>query len=148
MKALISNEDIVRAINANDIEEPEDLINKYIFDYDQNPNTLNKIMTFITVCVNIPQSYYDHTFITPSLDIKIISHEKNMRIDNIPKVKENRNDYLAELIDRELNGKNIGGFGNSYLDTNYEGGVQQDYLYRRLVFKLTDLNKSLCNVNE
>ena len=69
-----------------------------------------------------------------------------MNVDNVPKVTENRNDYLARLIDEKLNGRTDIGIGKLTLVSNVEGSFQKDYLYRTLVFKGTDLNNSMCVV--
>ena len=67
-----------------------------------------------------------------------------MNVDNVPKVTENRNDYLARLIDEKLNGRDDFGIGKLTLVSNVEGSYQKDWLYRTLVFKGTDVNNSLC----
>ena len=68
-----------------------------------------------------------------------------MIVDNIPKVSENRNDYLSTLIDLKLNGKSNFGIGKLKLISNIEGSFQKDYVYRKMNFKCVDLNKSMCN---
>lgn len=123
------------------------LSNTHIFNYNQNPNTMNDVQTFITIQVHIPQSYGYGTstvYVSPTIEIWIISHEKHMNVDNVPKVTENRNDYLARLIDEKLNGRTDIGIGKLALVSNVEGSFQKDYLYRTLVFKGTDLNNSMC----
>ena len=110
IKEFIKDKDIVAAIDSNDIKfnEPEKLIGTHIFNYNQNPNTLNKVGTFITVQVHIPQNYYSDyhgnsvIHIKPTIEIWIVSHEKHMSVDNVPKVTQNRNDYLSELIDNKI----------------------------------------------
>ena len=67
-----------------------------------------------------------------------------MNVDNVPKVTENRNDYLSRLIDERLNGRDDFGIGKLKLISNIEGSSQKDYLYRALVFQGLDLNDSLC----
>ena len=44
----------------------------------------------------------------------------------------------------KLNGRSDIGLGELKLTSNVEGSLQRDYLYRKLIFKGTDLNKSLC----
>ncbi len=151
VKEFIKDSDIVAAINSSEVKsnEPEKLINKHIFDYNQNPHTLNIVGTFITIQVHIPQSYYNDysasvTRIKPTIEIWIISHEKHMTVDNVPKITQNRNDYISELIDNKINGKRGFGIGETVLLSNIEGSFQQDYLYRKMIFQCTDLNWSLC----
>ena len=147
IKGFIKDKKIVNAINSSTIDstKPEQLIGTHIFNYHQNPNTINTVKTFITVQVHIPTQYYSMTtYIKPTIEIWIISHEKHMIVDNIPKITVNRNDYLSQLIDKKLNGKAGYGIGELKLVSNIEGSFQQNYLYRKMVFEATDLNKSLC----
>lgn len=152
IKEFIKDKDIVAAIDSSDIKpsEPEKLIGTHIFNYNQNPHTLSKIGTFITVQVHIPQNYYSDyhgnsaIHVKPTFEIWIISHEKHMIVDNVPKITQNRNDYLSELIDNKINGKSGFGIGNVKLISNIEGASQTDYLYRKLTFQCLDLNWSFC----
>lgn len=152
IKEFIKDEKIVNAINSEEIKpnESQKLINKHIFDYNQNPHTLNIVGTFITIQVHIPQSYYNDyhnnsiIHVKPTIEIWIISHERHMIVDNVPKVTQNRNDYLSELIDNKLNGRNGFGIGKVTLLSNVEGSFQADYLYRKMVFQCLDLNASMC----
>ena len=151
VKECIKDKDIIAAINSSEVKsnEPEKLINKHIFNYNQNPHTLNVVGTFITIQVHIPQSYYNDygsssIYVKPTIEIWIISHEKHMSVDNVPKVSQNRNDYLSELIDRKFNNKGGFGIGRTELLSNIEGAFQTDYLYRKMVFQCLDLNASLC----
>ncbi len=155
VKEFIKDQDIIAAINSSEVKpnEPEKLINKHIFNYNQNPHTLNKVGTFITIQVHIPHDYYTDynastTRVRPTIEIWIISHEQHMNVDNVPKVTQNRNDYLSELIDNKINGKSGFGIGKTVLLSNVEGAFQQDYLFRKMIFQCIDLNWSLCNEGE
>lgn len=146
IKEFIKDEEIVNAIGSS-ITSAEKLVGTHIFNYHQNPNTLTTVDTFITIQVHIPQSFdygNSHTFIKPTIEIWIISHERHMKIDDIPKITDNRNDYLSKLIDLKLNGRSDLGIGKLSLISNIEGAYQQDYVFRKLVFEGTDLNDSLC----
>lgn len=152
VKEFIKDPEIVAAINSSDISsnEPEKLIGTHIFNYNQNPHTLNKVGTFITIQVHIPQNYYSDyrgnsiVHVKPTIEIWVISHEKHMIVDNVPKVTQNRNDYLSELIDNKINGKSGFGIGATRLVSNIEGAFQSDYLFRKITFQCLDLNWSLC----
>ena len=142
VKEFIKDQDIIAAINSSTVQpnEPEKLINTHIFNYNQNPHTLNIFGTFITIQVHIPQSYYNDynasaTRVKPTIEIWIVSHEKHMNVDNVPKVTQNRNDYLSELIDNKINGKSGFGIGETILLSNVEGAFQQDYLFRKMIFQ-------------
>lgn len=153
VKEFIKDPDIIAAINSSEIKsnEPEKLINKHIFDYNQNPHTLNIVGTFITIQVHIPQSFYSDyrnglsVHVKPNIEIWIISHEQHMVVDNVPKITQNRNDYLSELIDKKINGKRGFGIGETKLISNVEGSFQQDYLFRKMIFECLDLNSSMCD---
>ena len=68
-----------------------------------------------------------------------------MRIDNIPKVNMNRNDYLSRLIVNKFNNNSSIGLGKLTQKTNIEGRLKDDYLFRRITFETIDLNKSFCD---
>lgn len=146
IKEFIKDESIIKAIGSS-IASPEKLVGTHIFNYHQNPNTLTTVNTFITIQVHIPQSYYrdSNIFVNPTIEIWIISHENHMKVDNIPKVNDNRNDYLSRLIDEKLNGRTDLGFGKLNLISNVEGAYQHDYVFRQMMFEGTDLNDSLCD---
>lgn len=151
VKEFIKDKDIIAAINSSEVKsnEPEKLINKHIFDYNQNPHTLNIVGTFITIQVHIPQSFYNDYYtsnihVKPTIEIWIVSHEKHMVVNNVPKITQNRNDYLSELIDKKINGKSGFGIGETKLLSNIEGSFQADYLFRKMVFECLDLNSSMC----
>lgn len=146
IKEFIKDNDIIQAINSSSATSPEKLIGTHIFDYHQNPNTINEVETFITIQVHIPQSLYNNSkiFISPTVEIWIISHEQHMTVKNIPKITENRNDYLSRLIDNKLNGRSDFGIGDMKLVSNVEGSYQQNYVYRKLIFEGSDINDSLC----
>ena len=155
VKEFIKDTDIVAAINSSKVKpnESEKLINTHIFTYNQNPHTLNIVGTFITIQVHIPHDYYNDyksaaNRVRPTIEIWIISHEQHMAVDNVPKVTQNRNDYLSELIDNKINGKTGIGIGETVLLSNIEGAFQQDYLYRKMIFQCLDLNWSLCDEDE
>ena len=150
VKEFIKDDDIVAAIGCDKGETGEELVNTHIFNYNQDPNTINDVQTFVTIQVHIPQAYgysgsSSTVYVSPTIEIRIISHERHMVVDNVPKVTENRNDYLSRLIDEKLNGRTDIGLGKLTLVSNVEGSFQKDYLYRTLVFKATDLNNSLCS---
>jgi hypothetical protein len=78
-----------------------------------------------------------------------------MKVKNIPKVTENRNDYISMLLDKKFNGRNvIGGSSNPKnnlhlcgrltLISNTEGAFSSEYLFRRMVFETADINDSVC----
>lgn len=149
IKEFIKDKNIIAAINSSNVTSAEKLKGTHIFDYHQNPLTINTVETFITIQVHIPQPFYrDNAFVKPNIEIWIISHEQHMTVDNVPKITENRNDYLSRLIDNKLNGRSDIGINELTLLSNIEGSYQRDYVYRKMVFEGTDLNDSLCDDEE
>ena len=149
VKEFIKDKEIVQAINSSTVTSAEKLIGTHIFDYHQNPHTINTVQTFITIQVHIPQPFISNdSYVNPTIEIWIISHEKHMIVNNIQKVTANRNDYLSALIDKKFNGKSGFGIGKLKLLSNIEGSYQQNYVYRKMVFEATDLNDSLCEDDE
>lgn len=145
IKEFIKDNDIVQAINSLTVTSPEKLVGTHIFNFHQNPYTINTVCTFLTIQVHIPLiQTYSTTHVKPTVEIWIISHEEHMVVDNVPKITENRNDYLSRLIDNKLNGRSGFGIGELSLISNVEGFYQKDYLYRKMVFEGTDLNRSFC----
>lgn len=147
IKSFISDDAIVKAIDPAHMDSKEELVNKYIFNYNQNPDTIKDIDTFLTVQVHIPQQHYGSKLLIDSdIEIFIITHEEHMKVNNIPKVTENRNDYLSKLIDNKLNGKSLLGIGKIQLRMNVEGSYQKNWLYRQMVFTVMDINDSPCEL--
>ena len=159
IRELINDENIFYAIDSpyvTNLEDADKLVYKNIFPYHKNTETITDVTTFITLQVHIPK-YYDKNkiWVLPVLEIWIISHDDHMRVTNIPKVSENRNDYISKLLDVKFNGRNTIGvskndknnlhlYGKLKLTSNTEGAFSKDFLYRRMIFETKDLNDSLC----
>lgn len=159
IKEIVNDDMFFYAINSpdiSDVESADKLIGKHIFTYHQNPETITKVGTFITLQVHIPKVFgRSKVLIAPALEIWIISHQNHMKVKNIPKVTDNRNDYISMLIDKKFNGRNsLGGSSDSKnnlhlcgslkLISNTEGAFNSDFLYRRMVFETVDVNDSVC----
>lgn len=157
---IINDEAFFYAINSPDIpdkEHADQLVNTHIFRYNQNPITLQKVTTFLTIQVSTfkPNIYeYQDMWIRPKIEIWIISNEKCMNVDNIPMVRANRNDYISQLLDDKFNGRTSLGLesdknklnllGKLDLVENSEGAYEKDYLYRKMIFVTRDINNSMC----
>lgn len=151
IKDFIKDPAIIEAIDPDGItlKNSEELINRHIFNFAQNPFTINDVRTFITIQTNITNRHFaNNRYVDSAIEIWIISHEDHMVVDNVPKVTENRNDYLSRLIDNKLNGSRKFGTGELVLTQNVEGAIQKDWLYRKLVFEVEDINNSFCNQYE
>jgi hypothetical protein len=145
IKEFIKDDNIIQAIDSSTVTSPEKLVGTHIFNYHQNPNTINTVETFVTIQVHIPEPFFrNDVYIKPTIEIWIISHESHMVVNNIPKVTDNRNDYLSRLIDKKLNGRSDFCIGDLSLISNIEGAYQQNYLYRKMVFEGTEINNTFC----
>lgn len=148
---VIQDIDIITVINKDKIETSEELINTQIFDFAQNPSAIKDVLTFLTIKVDVltyTDSTQNYTYTYPSLIIDIITHIDYMKVNDIPNVTSNRNDYLAMLLDEKFNGKYGFGNGKLILISNEEGSLQKDWVYRRMIFQTTDLNNSNCDEDE
>lgn len=147
--AILADPLLVKAIDAKDVTEDNvaDLIGTHIFTFAQNPNLVQSSETFLTIQVHIPQyNSPDYRWVHPVLEIWIISHNRHMRVDNIPRIRANRNDFISQLLDEKFNGSTDFGYGQMFLQLNTEGvhGDNSDFLYRRMVFVTKDLSRSTC----
>ena len=147
IKEIIKDDLIIKAIEPVEVNSNEELVNKYIFNFHQNPTTIKDVETFMTIQVHIPHQHTgSNILVDSSIEVWIVSHEDHMVVDNIPKVTENRNDYISRLIDAKFNGTSMFGIGKLMLDMNVEGSYQKNWLYRQMVFKVTEINDSLCDI--
>lgn len=157
-KMIINDEELIKAIDppdyTNDDWEEIYMINSVetekagykpvIYREHQNPNMITETMTFLTIEVDIPENYNTPEFFKyPQLEIWIVSHNKHNRIDNIPGVRDNRNDYISILLDEKFNGESAG-IGSLKLVSNTAGIYDDKFIYRRLVFQGIDLSDSIC----
>lgn len=160
IRELIQDKSIFCAIDSltiTDFNKADELVGKHIFRYNQNPETLSKVMTFITMQVHTQKmNRYNSMdiWIRPVLEIFIYSHESHMLIKNIPKVTADRLDYMSQLLDCKFNGRTELGtegdpkklklMGILDLVDNSENTISKDYLCRKLTFITKDINNSLC----
>lgn len=144
VQAIAQDNTLFYAFDAKDCENGGDLLNTHIFKYNKNPETITETVTFITVMVHTKSRDRNGTFITPTLEIWIYSHNDHMKMD-YKITKDNRNDYISMLLDEKFNGSTeYGGIGKLQLISNTEGTFSSKFLYRRLIFETVDLNDSLC----
>lgn len=146
IQAICKDEDFYTVIDPDRevCENGGDLIWNNIFPYNKNPNTITNVMTFLTVMVHTKSRDRNSTFVTPTLEILIYSHNKHMEM-NINGVKDTRADFISKLLDDKFNGSSeYGGIGKLLLVSNTEGTYNQDFLFRRLIFETIDINDSLC----
>ena len=156
---LVNDEALFYAINSSEItdfKQANKLIYNNIFPFHQIPETIIKANTFITIQVHVPKTHMrSRTWVAPNLEIWIYSHHSHMKVDNIPKVSDNRNDYISMLLDKKFNGRttignskndenNLHLFGKLDLVSNIEGATAKEYLCRQMIFETKDLNNRSC----
>lgn len=161
IKEIINDEALFYAIDSNeikDIKQANKLVYKHIFPYHQNPETITETNTFLTIQVHVPKPYSymrSKAWVAPNLEIWIFSNNRHMRVNNIPKISDNRNDYISKLLDEKFNGRRtLGGskneehnlhlYGQLDLVANVEGAFTKNYLYRQMIFETRDFNTSMC----
>lgn len=158
MEELVNDDAFFYAVDSPEIEgiqNADQLMNTHLFGYHQNPATLNKPITFLTLQVHIPEISSDNILIKTQLEIWIISHETCMNTANIPDSSYNKNDYISRLLDNKFTGRTYLGteedpnklqlYGCLDLVSNIEGCLEENYLYRRMIFETSDLNDSICD---
>lgn len=145
VSAIAHDDALFYAIDASDCENGGDLINTHIFKYNQNPHTIVENVTFITIMVHTRARDSSGTFVTPTLEIWIYSHNDHMKMD-YKVTKDNRNDYISMLLDDMFNGSTkYGGIGKLQLTSNTEGVYNEKFLYRRMIFETIDISDSFCS---
>lgn len=159
-KELVKDESLFYAIDSHEItdfKQANKLMYSHIFPYHRITETITETNTYITFQVHIREmSSWNKKWVAAILEFYIYSHDKHMKVNNIPKVTDNRNDYIAKLLDNKFNGRSS--FGNNKdpkndvhlyddlsLTLNEEGATQQGFLYRHMAFKTKDLNNSACD---
>lgn len=146
IRAMLEDEDLFTAIDSSnkDVYDGQDLIWTHIFPYNKNPSTITTVMTFITVMVHTKSRDTNCTFVTPTLEIFIYSHNDHMEM-NLNGIRDTRCDFISKLLDEKFNGSTeYGGLGKMKLISNNEGTYNQDFLYRKLLFETVDFNDSMC----
>lgn len=158
---IINDKDIVTAFGSPDLDMSDmdfsanDVAENYIFTWNQNPSVMTETITFLTLMVHI--SKYDKTWVKPTVEIWIYSHNNHMKLDSklFPGIIANRNDFLSQLLDDKFNGRSqlgndkeqnkINLLGQLTLTSNTEGVYNDKFVYRRLIFETLDLNDSVCD---
>ena len=142
--AIVNDDALSYSFGASKITDSLELINTHIFRYNKNPNTIEEAITFMTVMVHTKARDRHGTFVTPTLEIWVYSHNDHMKMDS--KITTDcRNDYISRLLDDKFNGSTeYGGIGKLSLVSNTEGTYNDKFLYRRLIFETVDVSDSFC----
>lgn len=161
-RKILSNAEIVNAIDNPSMNEkgwnPIFLVNSNmtsakgfnpsIYNFYKFPTTIDKTITFICILANIYQMK-NNNYVDAELHVIIFSHKDHMIVDN-PSISDNRNDYIAKLIDKELNGnfvkymKTNASLGKLVLLSSVEDTYDNNFSTRHMKFVCNDINYSLC----
>lgn len=144
MDAVTHDDTLFYAFNAEGCENGGDLENTHIFNYNKIPDTVTEVSNYMTFMVKTKVRDRNKTFVTPTLDIFVYVHYKNMKMD-YKITKDNRCDYISGLLENMFNGSTqYGGVGALKCIFNDEGVYNQEFMYRHLIFETIDLNSSMC----
>ena len=143
---LIQDSEIVKWINNEEIEVPEDLIGKNMFNFIRYPYAPEEEITYICFEVDVPNVYndYNHLFKKLVITFYVVSHERLMPTDD--PMGGVRNDLIAARIDKIFNGYK--GIGKVPLEliSNTSSSLSAKHRCRILTFAAEDLNASRCNI--
>lgn len=144
MDAVTHDDTLFYAFNAKEFENGGDLENTHIFNYNKIPDTVDKVTTYMTFMVKTRARDRNKTFVTPTLDIFVYVHHKDMKMDRRI-TKDNRCDYISELLENMFNGSTqYGGIGELKCTLNDEGAYNSQFMFRHLTFETIDINSSMC----
>lgn len=144
MDAVTHDDTLFYAFDAKECENGGDLENTHIFNYNKIPDTVTEVSNYMTFMVKTKVRDRNKTFVTPTLDIFVYVHYKNMKMD-YKITKDNRCDYISGLLENMFNGSTqYGGVGALKCIFNDEGAYNQQFMYRHLIFETIDLNNSMC----
>lgn len=138
---MISVDGLVDAMGNDDIEEPDEALYTYIFPYFHVPETIESAHSYILFKIEMigpstVNSYIDNYVLT----IWVVVNQKLMKMDGSGMT---RAEYLADLIEEELNFSDFFGTRQLKLVSNTEGNMDLQHRMRTLIFKTQDLNDQL-----
>lgn len=142
--AITHDDTIFYAFDAKDCENGGDLIDTHIFNNNKIPETVENVSTYMTVMVQTRSSGRNKTFVIPTLEFYIYVHYRHMKMD-YKITKDNRCDYISELLENMFNGSTeYGGIGELKCTLSRESAYNKDFMCRHLVFETMDINVSPC----
>lgn len=127
---MIQDYELVRAINDR-ARTAEELVYKNIFPYFRVPTADTETLTYITVCIDFPESYHPERLLREvALKICVIVHQDEMNTD----YGATRLDYISAKIDDIFSGSLKYGYGQLRLLSSTESSLDQFHRYREIVF--------------
>ena len=148
LSQLVNDEDIVRMIDENYIDNADDLIYKNIFDTLYIPTTVDEVKTYVCFdifCPNIQDDLYGDLV----LHFYIFEHQDRSKFVSGNK-KYSRVDLLQSKISEKLNGKTFLGDGYS-LDTIHLKSstpllIDKVHRGKELILYSTGIVKANCDI--
>ena len=130
MNQIVHNSEIVRAIG-EPISSGEELLYQNIFPFFRIPDTVTETRTYITVCVDVPESFHPKDYIREvALKICIIVHQSMMETA----LGATRLDYIAAEIDRIFSDSAGYGLGRLHVVSSTETSLDQFHRMREIIF--------------
>lgn len=142
---LSQDDDIIKALNLDSDESPDDLVWKRLFPHYYIPTTEEAVKSYILIEIDVPERRlrYGTTespiWVHPTITFCVLVHQDDMRM-NMAGESGTRMDYLAELIEDKYQGRRDFGVGTLQLKSDTAGNLSKTYRYRQLVFEAVDVN--------
>ena len=107
------------------------MIYRNIYPFFRIPVIDSETLTYITVCVDFPETYHPENYMRQiALKICIIVHQDQMRTE----YGATRLDYIAERIDSIFLNSNKYGFGKLKLLSSSESSLTQFHRIREMIY--------------
>lgn len=127
---ILSDDLLVKAIDPR-VESIDDMIYRNIYPFFRIPVIDSETLTYITVCVDFPETYHPENYMRQiALKICIIVHQDQMRTE----YGATRLDYIAERIDSIFLNSNKYGFGKLKLLSSSESSLTQFHRIREMIY--------------
>lgn len=128
--AILNDPEIVAALEP-ETDSIEDLIERNIFPYFRVPGTDTETLTYITVCIDLPEEYHPQNLMRDLiLKICIIVHQDEMHTD----FGATRLDYIAAQLDDIFLDNPEYGYGRLRLLSSIESSLDQFHRYREIMY--------------
>jgi len=136
MKDLLTTDDIVTLIAAENISDPGELAYKQIFPYEFVPDTVEAADTYICYDVDVSKSM-DSLYYLPTISIWVFTHKSLMRLPE----GGVRVDCLCSKICEKLNGSLWYGLGELELYSVKRFAPMTDYQGKCMVFHTKEFSR-------
>ena len=135
-QALINEADLIEALNVDQFDSPDELLNQNIFGFIRIPQTQDKVRNFICFTVDdIEENRFNEVMKTQYIQFNCICHLDEMKT----KYGIDRHDLLGYIVRDLFNWSNV--FGLQFkLIYNKESTIDSDYYCRTLKFEATKPN--------